>query len=116
MKTRHKFILLFSFLLFVNASFAQPSENILVSPKGDTIAIKPIPLLEINSKIGDIEGGDFAVKYNGLDTGIQKMAADINIELGKIAAAINAIVPCAYTPTPIAPDISTSKVDKIELP
>lgn len=53
MKTRHKFILLFSFLLFLNTSFAQPSENILVSPKGDTITIKPIPLLEINSKIGD---------------------------------------------------------------
>ena len=33
--------------------FAQQSENILISPGGDTITVKPIPLLEISPKIGD---------------------------------------------------------------
>jgi len=71
---------------------------------------------KITFKIGDTEGGDFAVKHTQLNTGIQQMATDINAELVKIAAAINAIVPGSYTPTPIVPDISSSKVEKIELP
>ena len=44
-------LIILSLLSF--AAFAQQTENILISPKGDTVALKPIPLLEISPKIGD---------------------------------------------------------------
>ena len=51
MKAYNKFsvLIVLSFLSF--AAFTQQTENILVSPKGDTVTLKPIPLLEINAKI-----------------------------------------------------------------
>lgn len=66
---------------------------------------------------GDIEvGGNLNnfVKHAPLDTALQAQIELINIELAKIAAAINAIVPASYTPTPIQLDITASKTDKVK--
>lgn len=54
------------------------------------------------------------VRYTPLNSGLEAQKELINIELAKIAAAINAIVPLSYTPTPITIDISTSKVDELK--
>ena len=53
MKAYNKFSVLIILSLLSFAAFAQQTENILISPKGDTVILKPIPLLEINAKIGD---------------------------------------------------------------
>jgi len=53
MKNYHKFILLLFFALFLNTVLAQEPENLLISPKGDSVIIKPIALLDISAKIGD---------------------------------------------------------------
>ncbi len=53
MKAYNKFSVLIILSLLSFAAFAQQTENILISPKGDTVTLKPIPLLEISAKIGD---------------------------------------------------------------
>ena len=53
MKNYHKLILLLFFALFLNTVLAQEPENLLISPKGDSVIIKPIALLDISAKIGD---------------------------------------------------------------
>ena len=56
---------------------------------------------------------DNTVKFSKLDTAIQKLSADINIELGKIAAGI-ATGGGAYAVVPISIDLSAAKNDKIK--
>lgn len=60
-------------------------------------------------------GGDAdnLVRYLKLDQGVQKMAQDINTELGKIAAGI-ATAGGAYTVVPIVPNISAAKINEIK--
>lgn len=55
------------------------------------------------------------VKYQELDAGLQQMATDINVELTKIAAVLNSLVPGSYTPLPIVPEISSSKSNNVKL-
>lgn len=50
--------------------------------------------------------------YEPLDLALQGQVLDINLELGKIATAINAIVPGAYVPTPIVLDTSAARSTK----
>lgn len=57
---------------------------------------------------------DFMVRYIKLNAGLQNQVSEINIELGKIAVAINAIVPLSYIPTAITLDISQSKITEIK--
>lgn len=54
------------------------------------------------------------VRYAPLNSELVAQKELINIELAKIALAINAIVPLSYTPTPINIDISTAKVDELK--
>jgi hypothetical protein len=66
---------------------------------------------------GTLEMGgvaDNAVRYSPLNTAIQQQKTDINTELGKIASAINAIVPGSYTPALISINISGSKINEIK--
>lgn len=102
----------------------------------------------IKFKIGDIEGGDFAVRYTQLETAMTNFKASIdtentaetvltttavasnatqvNVNLTLIAAVLNTLAPGSYTPIPVVPlpvvaapvtvDISTSKIEEIELP
>lgn len=54
------------------------------------------------------------VRYSTLNTSLQSEVNLINVELGKIAAAINAIAPGAYVPTPISINIDSSKINEIK--
>lgn len=54
--------------------------------------------------------GDNLVRYTALNTGI----SNINLEFGKIATAINAIVPGSYVPGTI--DISGAKINDFKTP
>ena len=68
-------------------------------------------------KDGDIEVGgntDNLVRYSKLDLGLQNQKISIDIELNKIAIALNSIVPGSYSPIPINLDISQSKCDKVK--
>ena len=61
------------------------------------------------------EALDFSVRHTQLNTSIAAKDALIITELGKIAAAINAIVPGSYTPGTISTDISSAKVEKTKI-
>ena len=66
---------------------------------------------------GDCEFGgntDNMVRYAALNIGLTKQDAAINAELGKIAVAINAIVPKSYVVTPIVTNISMAKINNIK--
>ncbi len=68
-------------------------------------------------KNGTVEMGGNAhnlVRYMPLNTALQNEVIAINAELTKIAAALNAIIPGIYTPTPITLDISASKINEIK--
>lgn len=54
------------------------------------------------------------VRFTPLQTGLQNQDTAINTELTKIAAAINAIVPGSYIPTPISTNISSAKINEIK--
>lgn len=56
------------------------------------------------------DGSDSAVSYQELDIVLQKLATDINTELGKI----NAVLP-AYVPTSITIDLTAAEVEKVKL-
>lgn len=65
---------------------------------------------------GAIEiGGSDAnlVRFQDLDTSIQKLAQDINTELAKIATGISA-GGGSYSPTPVQIDINDSKTEEIK--
>lgn len=57
---------------------------------------------------------DNLVRFVALNTALQAQVGLINVELGKIATAINAIVPGAYIPTPITLNITASKVNELK--
>lgn len=57
---------------------------------------------------------DNMVRYSALNTGLTNQDKAINVELGKIATAINAIVPGAYVPLTISTNISASKIKNIK--
>lgn len=54
------------------------------------------------------------VRYTPLNAGLQSEVNKINVELGKIAVALNAIVPGSYTVVPVSVDISASKIDELK--
>lgn len=54
------------------------------------------------------------VRYSTLNASLQNEVNLINVELGKIATAINGIVPGAYVPTPISINIDSSKINEIK--
>ena len=56
---------------------------------------------------------DNLIRFNALDTQMQKLSTDINAELTKIASGI-ATGGGAYTPAPIGIDISTAKIDELK--
>lgn len=91
--------------------------------------------LEIYHDDGNVEiqgKDDFAVAFTDLNTAVNTYATSgdtertniitlVNLELGKIATAINAIVPGSYVPapittTPVSVDISGAKVENVLLP
>jgi len=47
-------LLLISFIHFPNVIFSQGSTDYLINPKGDTIVIEAIPILEINTRTEDV--------------------------------------------------------------
>lgn len=68
-------------------------------------------------KNGTVEfngNADNLVRYTPLNTGLQNQATAINAELTKIAAAIAAIVPGLYTPTPVQVNITQSKITEMK--
>jgi len=58
---------------------------------------------------------DNAIRYEALNTEIQKQVSDINIELGKIATAIGSIGG-TYVVAPIVVDLNSSKIEEIKVP
>lgn len=66
---------------------------------------------------GDIEIGgntDNAVKWSELNNSISQIQTDVNTQLGLIATGI-AVAGGAYTPTPIAVSLTSSKSEKVKL-
>lgn len=61
-------------------------------------------------------GTTSGVKFTELNTGFENLKTQIDAETTKIAAAINAIAPGSYTPTPMSATITASEVDKLKLP
>jgi hypothetical protein len=57
---------------------------------------------------------DNAVRYTALNTALQAEATGINANLTAISAAINAIVPGSYTPTPVTINITAAKINEIK--
>lgn len=57
---------------------------------------------------------DNLIRFSSLNSSLIQQANDINVELAKIAVAINAIVPNSYTPTPITINIDQSKIDQLK--
>lgn len=99
-------------ILFEKAT-AESGETIVYSTNSSGIIQGKIYL----KKNGDIEingNADNAVRYSKLDDKLQSFKTDINTELGKIATAINAIVPGSYTPALLSIDISDAKIDNIK--
>ena len=74
------------------------------------VYLKKDGVLELNGNV------DNAVKFIPLDAGLQSQTTAINAELVKIAAAINAIVPGSYVPTPVTVNITNSKVESVKVP
>ena len=56
---------------------------------------------------------DNLIRFASFDTQIQKLSADINTELTKIASGI-ATAGGAYTPAPISIDMSSAKIDELK--
>lgn len=54
------------------------------------------------------------VRFQDLEAGLNSYGSGVSTELTKIAAAINAIVPGSYTPTPPSFNISAAKIDNIK--
>lgn len=54
------------------------------------------------------------VRFQDLETGLNSYSSNVGVELGKIAAAINAIAPGSYTPITPSFNISTAKIDNIK--
>jgi len=70
-----------------------------------------------NNGTAEIGGNvDNAVRYAKLDLALQNEVTLINAELTKIAAAINAIVPGSYIPTPITLNILAAKIEELKTP
>jgi len=66
---------------------------------------------------GDIEIGgddDSLVRYTALNWELQSKIFDINVELTKIATAINGIVPGAYVPDLLTLDLSDAATPQIK--
>lgn len=67
---------------------------------------------------GNIELGgklDNLVKYIALDAALQTEAGLINVELAKIAAVLNSIIPNSYTPVPIQVNTTAAKAQKLKI-
>lgn len=72
--------------------------------------IKADGTLELNGN------SDNAVRYSPLSSALSSEANAINIELGKIAAVLNSIIPMSYTPLPISINISSAKITNVKTP
>lgn len=57
---------------------------------------------------------DNMVRYLKLNEGLQQEVLALNAEFAKVAAAISAIIPGLYVPTPIQLDISQSKINEVK--
>jgi len=85
-------------------------------------SIKPDKSLSIDIYLRDdgkaqIGGNvDNLVRYSSLNTALQQEKNLINIELNKIAVAMNAIVPGSYSPGLITLDILQSKIEELLCP
>lgn len=92
---------------------AQPGEKRIFSLKPD----KSLSFALHLKNDGTCEFGgntDNAVRYTALNTALQAEKDLINTELTKIAAAINALAPGSYTPTPITLNLIQAKIDEIK--
>ena len=66
---------------------------------------------------GDIElngNTDNMVRYSSLNTGLANYASNVGVELGKIAAVLNGIVPGSYVPVVPSVNISAAKINNIK--
>tara|TARA_R110000822_G_scaffold123489_3_gene257905 strand:+ start:15592 stop:16080 length:489 start_codon:yes stop_codon:yes gene_type:complete len=91
---------------------AQPGEKRIFSLKPDgslsiDIFLKTDGTLEIGGNV------DNMIRYGPLNTALQSHNAAINMELGKIAAAISTLGG-TYLPDTISTDISASKIDQVK--
>lgn len=70
--------------------------------------------LHLKDGIAEFNGNsDNLIRYIPINSAMTKLSTDINIELTKIAAVLNSIIPGSYTLIPISIDISTAKIDEI---
>ncbi len=78
-------------------------------------SLKSFIWLKNDGKI-ELNGSDYSsTRFEPLNTALNAEKDLINIELNKIAVAINAIVPGSYTPVPINLDISSSQNSDVKL-
>lgn len=101
-------------LTYLNKNqIAEPGEHRIFSTDSNGDVVMALHL----KNDGTVEFGgdaDNMIRFIPLNTALNSQASSINVELVKIAAAINAIVPGSYTPSTISIDISGSKIDEIK--
>ena len=91
-------------------SLAQVKSAVILKPDGSLsidIFLKTDGSLEIGGNV------DNMIRYGPLNTALQSHNAAINMELGKIAAAISTLGG-TYLPDTISTDISASKIDQVK--
>jgi phage baseplate assembly protein V len=72
------------------------------------ITLTPGTVIELAGSV------DNAVKHLALDTALQTFVTAVNVELGKIATGLNAIVPASYVVLPTTLNISSAKVTEVK--
>lgn len=99
---------------YVNkGQLAEPGETRLYSVDGDG-GLKFYAWLKAD---GTMELGGVAdnlVRYAALNTALQNEVNLLNIELTKIATAINALAPGAYVVAPVTVNIAPAKINEIK--
>jgi len=96
-----------------NKANLKPGEVIMYST--DANGVQKMALKMLDDGTAEFGGKtDNMIRYIPLDAGLQSEAAAINVELVKIAAVLNSIIPGSYVPTPVTVNISASKIDEIK--
>ncbi len=97
MRVLSKFLFLIILSLLCFPVFSQKAENILISPKGDTVVIKPISLLDISPRIGEYNTNIKQYKeelkttdeINIIDTSAAKAKLYLEIEKKKLGETLD---------------------------
>jgi len=96
-----------------NSDLTNPGEIRIYATDADGVEVFSV-YLKNNGTIEIGGDADNMVRFNPLNTNFAGLVSDLNLEFGKIAVAINAIVPGSYTPALINRSISGAKIDEVK--